>query len=92
MLAGGAIGVLVLVRLDVGEGLLNRRHPRRRAGLLRARRPSRHVRDRAVRFADRYVRGLRMEDSALALVELEDDACVALESDIAGDGFISATT
>ena len=91
LLAAGTVGRPTIVHVDVRDGLLNSgTHSIDLARFVLGDPVATSVTGAVQRDTDRYERGLRIEDSALALVELEGGARLFVESDIARHGLISA--
>jgi predicted dehydrogenase len=90
LLAGGAIGSPQCAVLRVRDGLLNSAtHSLDLARYILGDPATRRVTAAVQRRTDRFERGLRAEDSALALVDLDGGVRVFLESDL-GAEYVSA--
>lgn len=91
LLAAGAIGRPTHARLEVRDGLLNSgTHSIDLARFMLGDPATVAVTAAVQRSTDRYERGLRVEDSALAMIELEGGTRIILESDLAADSLVSA--
>lgn len=91
LLADGAIGVPTHARLEVRDGLLNSAtHNVDLARYVLGDPATVSVTAAVQRSTDRHERGLRVEDSALALIEVEGGVRIYLESDLDPSALISA--
>ena len=91
LLAEGAIGPPSHVRLEVRDGILNSgTHSVDLARFVLGDPAAISVTGSVQRSTDRFERGVRIEDSALGMVELENSTRIFLESDIAAEGLVSA--
>jgi predicted dehydrogenase len=91
LLADGVIGRPTHVRLEVRDGLLNSAtHNVDLARFVLGDPATVSVTAAVQRSTDRYERGLRVEDSALAMIEVEGGTRIYLESDLDPTALISA--
>jgi predicted dehydrogenase len=91
LLAEGAIGAPVHARVDITDGLLNSgTHSIDMLRYIIGDPAARSVAAAVHRASDRYERGIRIEDSALAMIEFDGGFRAFVESDIAAGTRVSA--